>query len=168
MWMVVINISSKRKVKCPHCDEWFPREDGIQHTNRRYYHKDCYKIATKDSREYKELIETICRIWGIDAPTMQMVRQLKLYRDDPEAPCTNKGMQLTLEYYYDLLGNKPDEEHGVGIIPLYYDKAKEQYIKQMEINKLAETFEENEPITVYISPQKRRGRRYEQIDIESL
>lgn len=96
-----------------------------------------------------------------------MVRQLKLYREDPELKCTNKGMQLTLEYYYDLLGNKPSENHGVGIIPLNYDKAKEQYIKQKKIGEMAKENLDSETIKVYINQNKKSARNRE-IDIESL
>jgi len=159
-----------RKVKCPYCEEQLYRRNAIKHTNNRYYHEECYEEVTRESREYKELIDTICRIWNIKAPTMQMVSQLKRYREDPDLQCTNKGMQLTLEYYYDLLGNKPEADHGVGIIPWNYDKAKEQYIRQREIYKSFEEYEEEEARKIYISPRSKReqSKRYKAIDIESL
>lgn len=156
-----------RKVKCPYCEEKLPRGEAIRHTNKRYYHKECFDKATADSRHYQELIATICRIWGIDRPTMQMVRQLKLYREDPEMKCTNKGMQLTLEYYYDLLGNKPDRSHGVGIIPLYYDEAREQYIRELNIKKSIEQYSNGEEIVVYVNPNKKEPKK-NFIDIDNI
>jgi len=155
-----------RKVKCPYCEEMLLRREAIRHTNGRYYHNNCYEEATKDSREYAELIETVCRIFGMKKPNGQILRQLKLYREDPELNCTNKGMELTLRYYYDLLGNKPRDGDGVGIIPLNYHKAKEQYVKQMDINKSFENINKSKKKEVYVTPSKKRVRK--QFDINSL
>ena len=128
---------ANRKVKCPYCQEQLPRGQAIRHTNNRYYHPECYEIATQDARHYKELIETICRIWGIDAPTGAMVRQIKNYKQDPELQFTNKGIELTLIYYYDLLENKPLETEGIGIVPIYYREAEKHYLHLQEIEEKA-------------------------------
>lgn len=161
-----------RPVKCPYCEDRLPRGEAIRHTNGRYYHKDCYEEATAESRHYKELIETICEIWGIDKPTMQMLMQIKRYKEDPnpETRCTYKGMELTLRYFYDLLGNNPRDGDGVGIIPWMYHEARDHHARIIEIQKDMEDFNTNkeEKKIVITRPQRRGTRRATKIDIESL
>lgn len=158
-----------RPVKCPHCENRLPRGEAIKHTNGRYYHEDCYEEATTESRHYKELIDTTCRIFNLKHPTGQILKQFSLYREDPKLRYTNKGMELTLKYYYDLLENKPRKGDGVGIIPIYYDQAKEQYIRQMKLNELANEFKdfEQEEIIVHVDTNK-KNKRKGLIDIESI
>lgn len=157
-----------RMVKCPYCEDRLPRGEAIQHTNKRYYHKKCYEEATKSSRHYKELIECICDIWGIDKPTMQMVMQIKRYKD--EYNLTDKGMELTLRYFYELNDNNPREGDGIGIIPWKYDEARDYHASILKLKKDMQDYEFDKTIKNITIPQPRRQdkNRIERIDIESL
>ena len=42
---------------------------------------------------------------------------------------------LTLKYFYETLGNPVIEGTGVGIIPYVYEEAKNNYIRQKDINE---------------------------------
>lgn len=166
---MVIILSEKKKdkrpVKCPHCEEKLPRGEAIRHTNGRYYHKECYEKATQESRHYKELINYICKLHKIEKPTGMMLMQIKRFKE--EFGFTYKGMELTLRYFYEILGNKTQKGDGVGIIPHLYDEAKEQYIKQMKINESLENLERKSERVVYISTKK-RDKAKNMIDIETL
>lgn len=157
-----------RQVKCPHCNTSLPRGEAVRHTNKRYYHKECYKVATKESRHYKELIEYICKIYNLEKPTGQIVKQIKMYKEDPELNYTYKGMELTLKYFYEILDNKPREGDGVGIIPRVYEKATEQYINKLEVTKSLQDLEEEKIIHVYINDIEKDKSKDKIIDIDNL
>lgn len=156
-----------RPVKCPYCDVKLPRGEAIQHTNKRYYHKECYEEWRGQADSRGLLIEYIMKLYGIKKPTGMMLMQIKRFHE--EFDYTYKGMELTLRYFYEILGNNMRDGDGIGIIPYMYEEATQQYIQQLKINESIEGFEESEKMSVYISPNReRRGNRYKVIDIESL
>lgn len=155
----------KRPVKCPYCGEKLPRGEAIRHTSGRYYHKECYKKWRGETDHRKQLIGYICELHNIKKPTGMMLMQVKRFEE--EFGYKHKGMELTLRYFYETLGNNVREGDGIGIIPYVYEEATEQYVKQMKINELAQDGFESETIDVYINQNKKNTRK-KTIDIESL
>lgn len=139
---------ASRKVKCPKCGKSNDKEIAVKYNNR-YYCKECIE----DVEEYKELIEAICQIYELEAPTMQIVKQIKDYKD--KYNFTNSGILFTLKYYYQILENKVLEDSGIGIVPYYYDKARDYYNKKFELEEYAKTFEKNEKI-IYRKPEQKQ------------
>lgn len=157
-----------RKVKCPHCEEQLYRREAIKHANGRYYHEECYEESRSESDHYKELVNYICDdLYNIKRPTGMMLMQIKRFRE--EFDYKYKGMELTLRYFYEILGNKVDKDTGLGIIPYIYEKAAEQYTQSLKIRESVENFNSSEvkENTVYIDTAN-KNRKSKAIDIDSI
>lgn len=113
-----------KKVKCPICGELNNKEDTIEH-NKRYYCEECYEETKANSDYWRELIHYICSSFHIDKPTGKVLQQIKTYKNDPYN-FTNKGIYMTLKYYYEVLGNNilNIDEPSIGIVPYYYNATK--------------------------------------------
>ena len=136
-----------RQVKCPMCKTMNDKEN-TEKINNRYY---CLKCAEKREKEknrniddWPELFNYICELYNIDVPNGMMFQQIKDFRENYNY--TNKGMYLTLKYFYKVLGNDVKEDTGLGIIPYYYDRAKQHYIDILIVKKHLENFEINEQV----------------------
>ncbi len=128
-----------------------PENESVVYKNRHYC-ESCLELK-KEEQEQKdtkngdwvELYEYIVELYG-HSPTGMMFKQLGEYRKPPYE-YTNKGMYLTLKYFYETMGNNVIDGTGLGIIPYVYEDAKKNFIKNMEIN----TF--NEEITIDENPK---------------
>ena len=126
-------MKKEKKVKCPVCESYNNKEVTIYYQNR-YYCKICYENKTKESEDYKNLIKFICEIYEIDAPTGFMVTQIKNFKE--QFNYTYKGMELTLDFFYNVkTNNTPEIEKGLGIIPYIYKEAKQFFIEKRNIIK---------------------------------
>lgn len=129
-----------RAVKCPTCGT-SNYKDSARLVGKRYYcigscADDAEYEAEKkkrDKEDWDELFEYIKDVYGHE-PTGMMYKQLGEFRKPPYN-YTNKGMYLTLKYFYDTKGHKALENSGIGIIPYMYEEAKQNYIKQMEVSE---------------------------------
>lgn len=139
---------TERKVKCPKCGALNSRDNAIK-SGSRYYCKGCLE----DVEDYKDLISCICKIYNLEAPTMQIVKQIKDYKD--KYNFTNSGMLFTLKYYYEILENVVLEDIGIGIIPYYYDRAKYYYNKKFQLEEYIQDFEKNEKV-IYRTPENKK------------
>ena len=83
-----------------------------------------------------------------------MFKQLKDYRNEPYH-YTDSGMYATLIYYYDTLGNKLLEGVGLGIIPYYYDKAKQHYESMSKVEDSLEEYKESKEQNIAIDLTER-------------
>ena len=120
-----------RKVKCPECDTLNDKEVAVYH-NGRHYCAVCYENKKKSSDDYKALIEYICEIYGIEAPTGWMLKQIKDFRE--QFGYTYKGIKSSLHYFYEIQeGNSVENSMGIGIVPFIYDEAKNYYIDKKVI-----------------------------------
>jgi len=126
-------MKNERKVKCPVCESYNYKEEAIYH-QKRYYCEICYKNKTKESNNYKNLIQYICDIYEVDVPTGFMFTQIKNFKE--QYNYTYKGMELTLDYFYNVkTNNTPDIDKGLGIIPYIYEEAKQFFIEKRNIKK---------------------------------
>ena len=155
-----------RKVKCFICGKLLEKnaDDVIYYEKKkRYACEKCFKSKEKELKEkeksaqhYKELIEYICILYDIEAPTMIMVSQIKNFKE--EYNYRYKGMELSLRYFYELMGNDIKNAQGVGIIPHVYKDAKDYHIHKLQLKKVAEdtNFEQikNNKTIINISTQK--------------
>lgn len=145
---------SKKKYKCPICNSMNTEEQSILYKKRRYCDNEkCLSEQKsideqKDSKnnDWVELYEYIVELYG-HPPTGMMYKQLGEYRGSPYN-YTNKGMFLTLKYFYQTLGNHVIDGTGLGIIPYVYENAKREYIENMEIDSYNQEFEPLEEVKV--------------------
>jgi hypothetical protein len=64
---------------------------------------------------------------------------------------TDSGMYYTLKYFTEVLDGKILDGTGIGIIPYYYEKAKEHYQKIFDIEDIVEDFENHEQVIQIIT-----------------
>lgn len=129
------------KVKCPVCEKQNDRKSVEEYKiSRRYYCAECYKVKLKNierdkrlkklqeeiTQEYNDLYDYIVELWGRELDG-QMFKQIKRYKE--QLDYTYNGIRLTLKYYYRILGNEVNPNHGIGIVPYYYRKASNHYNK---------------------------------------
>jgi len=138
-----------RKVKCPSCSTLNDKEN-TQKLDNRYYCIMCAEKRIKEKAKHTdgwdELYNYICKLYNIDKLTGLMFKQIKDFRDNYEYK--NKGMYLTLKYYYEVLGNEVKEDTGLGIIVYYYEKALKHWVEVKAIEKHTDSFELNEQVKV--------------------
>lgn len=167
-----LTTADKRLVKCPYCEDRLPRYQSIQHTNKRYYHKECYESYQGEANWYQELIAYICQdLYKIDKPTGLILQQIKRY-SEPPFNYKYKGIELTLRYFFETLGNLPREGDGIGIVVYYYDKVEQHYINKKRIKTTADNFNfdsYDDVNEVTISPPTvKREARTKKIDMDSI
>lgn len=124
------NTSTFKLVTCFTCKTKIPKEQAV-YRYKKYYCEKCLSQAVQESQDYKDLIDYICQLYNISAPTPMILSQIKNYKDN--MGYTYKGMKTTLDYFYVLKDNVLDDRtHGVGIIPFVYDEAKQFYIERRD------------------------------------
>lgn len=142
------------QVICPRCRKKNKKEDTKQ-IGKRYYCIKCAEIVQQEKQQKKEdwdlLFNYICELYRIEKPTGMMFKQLKEFRSEPYN-YTDSGMYGTLKYYYEILENKVIEGTGLGIIPYFYDKAKEHWKVIAEVEDSAEEYKTPKIINITINP----------------
>lgn len=101
--------------------------DELQVISGQNFCSECYEKIITEKRDRKELHDTIRRLYNIDMPTGQMLRQIKLYEENN---LTLKGMTLTLEFCKDVKKMSFHPKYGLSLISYYYAEAKENYINK--------------------------------------
>lgn len=154
-----------RQMKCPRCDDTVTKYKAIHHTNGRYYHESCFNEWRNRASDRDSLISYVMELYNIKRPTGMMLMQIKRFHE--EFGYKYKGMELTLRYFYEILGNNVREGDGLGIIPYIYEEATEQFKRQISINESVEKNKnkEREKRIVYVEKEKKDKNL---IDIESI
>ena len=150
-----------KKYKCPVCEKMNDAEEAEKHKSRHYC-PDCLKNKLEEAKNnsdgWEELYNYLCELYG-GKPTGRMFKQLGEFRKPPYN-YLNTGMLLTLKYFHETLGNPVIEGTGVGIIPYVYEEAKNNYIRQKEINEINSEREYNETKKyIKISPIKNHNQK---------
>jgi molybdopterin converting factor small subunit len=153
-----------RQVKCPYCEIKLDKDEAYEY-KKRYYHANCFETWRSEVEQRKELLDYICKLYSIDAPTGMMTKQIKDYQQEYNYKL--KGMELALRYFYETLDNKVREGDGIGIIPFVYEEAKNHYVKQMKISESLSNIKKNEEITVFIDTSRDK-RKTKKIDIAAI
>ncbi|MFS0643770.1 hypothetical protein [Siminovitchia sp. 179-K 8D1 HS] len=157
-----------RSVKCPHCNETLDRniEPFVTH-NKRYYHKTCFESFNQRATHRKELIDYICELYNIPAPTGFMLKQIKEFEDTHGY--TLKGMEMTLRYFHEIKQEPVLKGAGIGIVEYFYNEARDYYTNLSKIRESNSkvNYDNNEEI-IYIKPPKHKSRKLKQIDIGGL
>jgi hypothetical protein len=123
---------------CPVCKEKVGEEYKVY--KKRRYHIKCYRDMVKklyekeesEKPEREKLEEYIIEIYG--KITGMIDAQINKYITEKEYKYS--GILYTLKYYYDILENKKTENiNGIGIVPLYYEEAKDFFILKQNLKK---------------------------------
>ncbi|MGA4713080.1 hypothetical protein [Bacillus safensis] len=132
-----------RQVKCPYCEQSLDKEEALPY-KKRYYHTNCFNTWQREAEDRKSLYEYICELYNLDAPTGMIRKQIKDFQEEYKYKL--KGIELALKYFYELLGNNPQEHGGIGIVPYIYEDAKRNYIEEKRVIEAASKFEERKEL----------------------
>ncbi len=160
---------------CPYCKDRVAKEDSVQE-GRRYFHPECHEKKLEEEKEqrrhaedYRSLIDYVCNLYGLDAPTGMILKQVKDFQVDYGYKL--RGIQLALQYFHETLNNPVIEGNGIGIVVYVYEEAKRHYVQKM---KVQQTLNECEGELVTIkhikakSPVMKLEKKIKVIDITSL
>ncbi len=131
-----------RVIKCKRCGITLTANERVTH-NGKSYCNDCCEIVKREATEYKELIKFICESFIITEPTSMILKQIKTYKTINNY--TYAAMTYTLWYCKDILGKVMDVKYGVGLIPYFYNEAKEYYTQQESISNSVNKYKDLEP-----------------------
>jgi len=145
-------LAKERPVKCPECGKTNSnREDTVLHKKRYYCKGECIDSKLEDEEnksesnaDWNELYEYIKEKYK-RPPDGVMFAQLGTYRKEP-LNYSNKVMYLTLKYFFETLEMPIMKDKGLGIIPWKYEEAKQNFIKQMDIDEYNEAFVSSEHV----------------------
>lgn len=155
-------------MKCPHCEEHLDKEEAIRH-KKQFFHQACLEKKEQQTQDRKELIEYICELYGLEAPTGMILRQIKDFQE--QLNYTAKGITLTLQYFHETLDNSVREGDGIGIVPYMYEEAKRHYINIMNIKKSVENLKGECVRTRVVrvkSPELQTVQKLQPVDISTL
>ena len=138
-------MSSDRPVKCPYCNQYFRRSsEQFIYDKGRYWHEECHKLnlgeKSKTDSDRRELLAYIEKLLNkkIDA---RILKQIKTYTED--YGYKYKGIQLTLEYFFELKGNLISKaQGGIGIVPYVYEEAKKYYMMKNQVSESLDALKE--------------------------
>ncbi len=159
-----------RNPKCKFCkQEIIDKENAIKKSNG-YYHKECYNKLQKEKEEnksdYDKLIDYIYKLYNGNIPIF-IFKQIKDYVN--EYGMKHSGILLTLRYIYEQLELPFDSENGIGLVMYKYDEAKNNWLRQKEIDKAIEEFEfKEEEVVVNKRFSGNINKKYKEIDIGEL
>ncbi len=147
-------------------------KENTKQIGTRYYCSSCAEEKEKSLERNKdgwdELFEYICKLYNTKQPTGMMFKQLAEFRKEPYN-YTNTGMYLTLKYFHETLENKVLEDSGIGIIPYFYEKAKQNYIEMLDIEDYMDEFEYREETKIIkINPSQERTRKNKLLSFDNI
>lgn len=111
------------KVVCDICKEKFYKSELIQVSLSKKVCQHCNETVQAEIEQRKELIDFLCKGFGLKMPTGQQLRSIENFR---EQGYTYFEIHYTLYYIYCVLKKKP-EGTSIGLVPFYYEKAKEHH-----------------------------------------
>jgi molybdopterin converting factor small subunit len=155
-------------VKCPYCEKKLPKDEAVTHS-KRYYHQNCFDEMQRNKEDRKELIEYICNLYNLDAPTGLILKQVKDFQETYNYKF--KGIMLALQYFHDTLDNPVREGDGIGIVPYVYEDAKRHYITRVNVENSLENIEGDfikKKMIKVKSPELEHHKKLQAIDISSL
>ncbi|MBU5331720.1 hypothetical protein KQI61_05885 [Anaerocolumna aminovalerica] len=143
-----------RLASCKGCGKKLHPHEKFTHSSKSYCDV-CYKKVTRDSNEYKQLVEFICDNYKIEKPTGLMFKQIKDMKI--ENGYSYGGMTYTLWYCKEILMKQLNVKYGVTLIKFYYDEAKNYYNEQERLIKQLNELEDIELKTKVIKINKQTG-----------
>lgn len=158
-----------RLPKCKSCGEAIDKSlNDFTKNYKGYYHNSCYEEIQIENQFRTELNEYISEIYRVEFPTGWMLKQIKEYKE--KRNYKYKGMELTLRFMYEVekLNRLEASQAGLGMIPYYYEKAKDYYTKLETVSSAAKDFElNNEAEIIYMQPPVRKKKK-KLLDINSI
>lgn len=93
-------------------------------------------------RARRELIDYVYILYNKQIPTF-VFKQIKDFTTRKQKPLTYKGMELSLRYWVDTLGNQFDGDTGIGIVEYVYDDAERFWKDKQRIMKASQNIKQD-------------------------
>lgn len=152
----------RSQVKCRYCGVMVDKDSAYQDSERRGYYFCNYehfiengkKVAQKSinppvstvtdpkERARQELITYVYELYNKNIPAF-VFKQIKDFATRKQKPLTYKGMELSLRYWVDTLGNPFDGDTGIGIVEYVYDDAEQFWKDKQRVAKAAQEMGED-------------------------
>ncbi|MGL5766821.1 MAG: hypothetical protein ACRCX8_14380 [Sarcina sp.] len=153
------------QVTCKVCKNKVEKSEAISVKSRVYCCKGCeeeyHRLQDEKNQpkeldsmevERRELISYICDLHNTTKPDIIWLTQMKRLHNDG---MRYKGMQLSLEYYINILGNQYDPQYGVQwIIEKYYQETFEFYKDLLARKKAIESAEDEDVVVIKANTNK--------------
>lgn len=97
----------------------------------------------KDART--ELLDYVYLLYNKKIPTF-VFKQIKDFATRKQKPLTYKGMELSLRYWVDTLGNPFDGDTGIGIVEYVYDEAEQFWKDKQRVARAAQEVKKDEVV----------------------
>lgn len=159
-------------VKCYYCEEKFDneKEDYVKPNTNRYAHKECYKREYVEDEFWIEEIYSYFNSINFNYNYQLVETQRKNFINKK---CTNKGIYLSLRYFYDVKkGDKTRANGGIGIVPYVYEEAKKYFFiqekKRKDFEKMIDDQVEKKIKTILVKNRPERNKERKQINLEEL
>jgi len=163
---------NKQNAKCKYCEEIIEKGTGIKYGNR-FFHPNCLTKEKDEKKkriqqrkengkteEWKELLDFID--FHLKENQLEFTsfipQQIQKYTKEPYN-YKYTGMLLTLKY---IIQEQKDEfnQYSIFKIPYYYDKLKEEYNYNKQINKENQDIIKKNIQKIIIKKIKKKNKRY--------
>lgn len=154
-----------KQVKCRWCGELVDKELAYQDKERKtfYFCNNEHFIEFEqnhakksinpqksprtptDSQAYKELVDYIYYLYDKKIPPF-VFKQIKELTAREQRALTYKGIELSLRYWVDTLGNQFDQESGIGIAEYIYNEAEGFWKDKQRIRKASQGYKQDTTI----------------------
>lgn len=157
-----------RPAKCKFCGKLIEDKANATKKSNGWWHNECLKEKEKQKNEnksdYEKLIDYIYELYNGNIPVF-IFKQIKDYVN--EYGMKYSGILLTLKYIYEELEMPFDEENGIGMVVYKYSEAKNEWLKQREIDKAIEEFEfEEKEVVVNKKIDNKQWSKVKEINME--
>ena len=108
------------------------KEDKFKISNKTYC-KHCYDKEIIEVEARKKLIDDLCTMLELKAPTGLILKQIKECKETLHY--TYRGMNYTLWYYTVILNKQIDVKFGIAFMKYYYKEAEDYYLQIANVEK---------------------------------
>lgn len=116
----------KKARPCAMCSQIvYIGDEGVQKDYKGYYHAECMDKKKRIAKNREELCLYIAKLYKIDYPTGFMLKQIDDFHK--KRGYSYKSMLGTLMFIYEVENRQVKDGTGLGLIPFFYDKAKNYY-----------------------------------------
>ena len=150
------------KVKCRYCKKTIEKENALSvpngKRNKYYCDETCHEkdneqanvskeTQDKEVSQWKQLMDYLTQLYGNKINYPFLCSQIKNMKT--EYNMKDGGILLTLKYMYEIRELTFDDDKGLGLIPYYYNDAKNFYIRKFKIEEMVKNTQfNNEPIVI--------------------
>ena len=141
-------------VTCIYCKQTFDKSKTPfkVFSNGSYAHQTCFDLEqTRELTEQEKLEKYIMQLFGSDYVYAKIKKQIKDYVTNHGY--TYSGIHKALVYYYEIKGNRFDEnkaQGGIGIVPFVYQNAYNYYYAIWEAQQKQAHIHDAASVEVYV------------------